>query len=70
MMGQAVGQQDRLFYEFNLDERVPADHMLRRINTVLDLSWLRAELKPYHSHTGWTRFGNLTLLANTKFAAA
>ena len=46
-MGQAVGRQDRLFYEFNLDERVPGDHLLRRINTVLDLSWLRAELKPF-----------------------
>ena len=69
-MGQAVGRQDRLFYEFNLDERVPADHLLRRINTVLDLSWLRAELKPYYSDTGWIRFGNLTLLASTKFVAA
>jgi len=52
MMGQLVGQQDRLFYEFNLEERVPADHLLRRINSVLDLSWLRGELKPYYSHTG------------------
>ena len=30
-MGQAVGQQDRLFYEFNLDERIPVNHLLRRI---------------------------------------
>ncbi len=52
MMGQAVGQQDRLFYEFNLEERVPANHLLRRIDAVLDLSWLRGELKPYYSHTG------------------
>ena len=52
MMGQAVDQQDRLFYEFNLDERVPATHLLRRIDAVLDLSWLRGELKPYYSHTG------------------
>ncbi len=52
MMGQAVGQQDRLFYEFNLEERVPANHLLRRIDAVLDLRWLRGELKPYYSHTG------------------
>ena len=52
MMGQAVGQQDRLFYEFDLEERVPADHLLRRIDAVLDLSWLRAELSPFYSHTG------------------
>ena len=32
MMGPAVGQQDRLFYEFDLDDRVPADHLLRRID--------------------------------------
>ncbi len=52
MMGQAVGQQDRLFYEFNLDERIPANHLLRRIDAVLDLTWLRAELLPFYSHTG------------------
>lgn len=52
MMGPAVGQQDRLFYEFDLDDRVPADHLLRRIDAVLDLSWVRSELAPYYSHTG------------------
>ncbi|MAG99030.1 MAG: IS1182 family transposase [SAR202 cluster bacterium] len=52
MMGQAVGQQDRLFYEFNLEDRVPSNHLLRRIDAVLDLSWLRAELSPFYSHTG------------------
>ena len=52
MMGAALGRQDRLFYEFCLDERIPADHLLRRIDAVLDLSWLRSELAPYYSHTG------------------
>ncbi|MDP6774145.1 MAG: IS1182 family transposase [Rhodospirillales bacterium] len=52
MMGQAVGQQDRLFYEFNLEDRVPANHLLRRIDAVLDLTWLRSELSPFYSHTG------------------
>ena len=52
MMGQAVGRQDRLFYEFDLDERIPANHLLRRIDGVLDLSWLRTELAPFYSHTG------------------
>ena len=51
-MGPAVGGQDRLFYEFNLEDRIPADHLLRRIDAVLDLSWLRGELAPYYSHTG------------------
>ena len=51
-MGEALGRQDRLFYEFCLDEVVPADHLLRRIDAVLDLSWPRGELAPYYSHTG------------------
>jgi len=37
MLGEQVGQQDRLFYEFNLDDRVPGDHLLRRLDAVLDL---------------------------------
>jgi transposase len=52
MLGERVGEQDRLFYEFDLDERVPCDHLLRWIDGVLDLSWLRAELRPFYSHTG------------------
>ena len=52
MMGPAVGQQDRLFYAFNIEDRVPANHLLRRIDAVLDLSWLRDEIAPFYSHTG------------------
>ncbi len=43
MMGEALGRQDRLFYEFDLEDVVPANHLLRRIEAVLDLSWLRSE---------------------------
>lgn len=52
MMGPSTGQQDRLFYEFNIEDRVPSDHLLRRIDAVLDLSWVRSELSPFYSHTG------------------
>ena len=52
MMGEPVGRQDRLFYEFDLEDMVPADHLLRRINGVLDLSWLRDEMKAHYSHLG------------------
>ena len=52
MMGERIGGQDRLFYEFSLDDVVPADHLLRRIDAVLDLDWLRPELSPFYSHTG------------------
>ena len=52
MMGAAVGRQDRLFYEFDLEAMVPEDHFLRRIDAVLELSWLRGELKPHYCHVG------------------
>src|SRR5277367_3546023 len=52
MMGQRSGKQDRLFYSFNLDDHVPADHMLRRIDRFLDLTDLHKHLEAYYSHTG------------------
>lgn len=52
MLGNRVGLQDRLFYAFDLEDRVPNDHLLRRLDAVLDLAWLRAELAPFYSHTG------------------
>ncbi len=52
MMGAPVGRQDRLFYEFDLDDLVPPDHLLRKIDAVLDLSWLRGELKSHYSTIG------------------
>ena len=35
MMGAPVGRQDRLFYEFDLEDMVPGDHLLRRIEAAL-----------------------------------
>lgn len=52
MMGQHSGNQDRLFYSFNLDEHVPSNHLLRGIDRFLDLGDLRQHLTPFYSHTG------------------
>ena len=52
MMGQRAGADGQLFYSFNLDSHVPADHLLKRIDRVLDLSDLRRHLAPFYSHTG------------------
>ncbi len=52
MMGRLETDQDQFFYSYRLDELVPADHLVRRLNAVLDLSWVRAELARYYSHTG------------------
>jgi hypothetical protein len=35
MMGRQRGDQSQLFYLFNLEGRVPANHLLRRINPVV-----------------------------------
>jgi transposase len=52
MMGHNDGNQSRLFYSFNLEDHVPANHLLRGINHFLDLADLRAYLAPFYSHTG------------------
>jgi transposase len=52
MMGRLKGDQSQLFYEFRLDEVVPADHVVREIDAVLDLSWVHAELEPHYSSIG------------------
>src|SRR5436190_4372004 len=52
MMGRLSGNQAQLFYEFRLEDRVPASHLLRRIDAVLDLGHLHQSLDPYYSHTG------------------
>ena len=35
MMGRQTGDQASLFYEFRLEDRIPRDHLLRRINVVV-----------------------------------
>jgi len=52
MMGRLNQDQGRLFYSFCLDEVVPDDHLARKIASVLDLSWVRAELTPHYSPIG------------------
>ncbi len=52
MMGRLKSDQGQLFYEFRLSDAVPEDHLVRKIDTALDLSWLRSELAPYYSSTG------------------
>ena len=43
MMGRSNNDQGHLFYNFCLDEAVPDDHPVRKIDAVLDLSWVYAE---------------------------
>jgi len=52
MMGRQNNDQGPLFYEFRLDEAVPDDHLVRKIDAVLDLSWVHAELAPHYPTVG------------------
>ena len=54
MMGRQTSDQSSLFYEFRLDDRIPKDHLLRRINAVVGsvLDGARGQLKPYYSEIG------------------
>jgi hypothetical protein len=52
MMGRLKSDQGQLFYEFRLGDAVPEEHLVRKIDTALDLSWLRNELAPHYSSTG------------------
>ena len=48
MMGRRGGDQASLFYQFHLDERVPKDHLLRRIDgfVMMALADMHERLKP------------------------
>jgi transposase len=53
MMGRR-GDQASLFYQFRLDERVPKDHLLRRIDSFVTvaLADVHERLEPYYSEIG------------------
>jgi transposase len=53
MMGRLKSEQAQLFYQFQLDDTVLEDHLVRKIDTALDFSWLRSELSPHYSSMGW-----------------
>jgi transposase len=52
MMGERRVRQDALFYEFSLEEHVPAEHLLRSIDRFVELDGLRRELAPFYSEKG------------------
>jgi len=52
MMGRRERGQSQFFYAFDLDKVVPADHLVRQVDGILDLDWVHKELAPYYSHTG------------------
>jgi transposase len=54
MMGRQTVDQSQLFYLFNLEDYIPADHLLRRLNPIVTraLLDLREKLAPFYSDIG------------------
>jgi transposase len=54
MMGRQERDQGHLFYEFNLDEVIPREHLLRRMNIFVTgvLADVHQHLKPFYSDIG------------------
>ena len=52
MMGERTVMQEALFYSFRIEDHVPEDHLLRRIDRFVDLDGIREHLRPFYSATG------------------
>jgi hypothetical protein len=64
MMGRQGGDQSQLFYLFNLEGRIPADHLLRRINpevtqVVANLHAYRLYPYAYRYHVSGSLIGGI-----------
>ena len=42
----------KLFYQFSLEERIPEDHLLRRVLAAVDFAFVRRLTERFYSHTG------------------
>ena len=51
MMGRK-DQQGKIFIMFNLEDRVPENHLLRKVKEVIDFSFVYDLARPFYSHTG------------------
>src|SRR5512141_1419632 len=51
MMGRK-GSVGKLFYQFSLEERVPEDHLLRRVASAVDFSFGRRLTARFDSYAG------------------
>ena len=63
MMGRRRREQGKLFYEFRLDDRIPKNHLVRRIDVFVTaaLADLHQELEPYYNDIGRPSVGKSKL---------
>lgn len=52
MLGPRQVMQEELFYAFSLESHVPENHLLRRIEALMDFSDVRSHLAPFYSAIG------------------
>lgn len=52
MMGLLEPGQERLFYNFRLEEHIPANHLVRQLDALLDFEPIRDQLSTFYSVTG------------------
>lgn len=52
MMGRLEPGQERLFYNFRLEDQIPANHLVRKLEALLDFEPIREALGPFYSETG------------------
>jgi len=42
----------RIYYGINLDDLIPVDHLLKKLEKLISFNWVRDKTKKYYSHTG------------------
>ena len=47
MMGRLEPGQECLFYSFRLEDQVPPNHLVRKLDALLDFDTIRAQLEPF-----------------------
>lgn len=52
MMGHQQVEQAALFHEFSLEKHIPADPLLRSVDSFADLQEIRRDLSPFYSNIG------------------
>ena len=52
MLGPRQEFQAALFYEFDLEDHVPSNHLLRSLDRFVGLSVIRSHLRPFYSDIG------------------
>jgi transposase len=52
MMGRLEPGQERLFYNFRLEDQIPPNHLMRKLDALLDFDAVRDQLETFYSEIG------------------